>query len=199
MKQIYTFGKVDYNGNGRKTHEVTIEIELKQENGKETFTAGGNVWNSKHTDIVMGGQCIDDIWKEYGNQLENRKLYQMIMRLWKQYHLNDMHAGCIHQDGWENILLDDSKPKTQENMAIWTYPLDTPLEAIGRYILSKLHGKAFKVARKFIKINGWATNQHKKGLLTKACKICGHKYGSDWQYRAIPDYDMKVIRGLFIK
>jgi hypothetical protein len=39
-----------------------------------------------------------------------------------------MNAGCKHQraEKWNDILLDDSKPKTQDNMAIWTYKKDNP-------------------------------------------------------------------------
>ena len=51
-------------------------------------------------------------------------LYSKIMLLWDKYHLNDMQAGCIHQEAeqWNKILLDPGKPATQDNMAIWTYP-----------------------------------------------------------------------------
>jgi len=198
MKKTIEFGKIDYNGIGRKNNMVELEIELKQTDKGEEFTASAEVWNNLHTDIIMGGQCIDDIWDGYKNQLQNRKLYQEIMDLWKKYHLNGMNAGCIHQraEKWNEVLLDDSKPKTQDNMAVWTYPKDNMLQAIGRKILDKLHGKAYGIARKIIRINVWSTDQHKKGLLTKACKICGYKYGTAWNFEAIPEKDLQRIKEL---
>lgn len=198
MKKTYQFGKIDYYGNGRKTCLVEVEIELKPTDKGEEFTASGNVWNNLHTDIIIGGQCIDDIWDEYGTQLQNRKLYKEIMDLWKKYHLNGMNAGCIHQraEKWEDVLLDDSKPKTQDNMAVWTYPKDNILQATGRKILHGLHGKAYKIARKIIKINVWAGKQHKKGLLTKKCKVCGYRYGTAWKFEEIPTEDLKRIKQL---
>lgn len=198
MNKTYNFGKIDYYGNGRRSCPVELEIELKPTDKGEEFTASGNIWNNLYTDIIMGGQCIDDIWDEYGTQLQNRKLYQEIMELWKKYHLNGMNAGCIHQrmEKWDEVLLDDSKPKTQDNMAVWTYPKDDMLTAIKRGILDRLHGKTYKIARKILKVNVWSTNQHKKGLLTKACKVCGYKYGTAWLFEEIPAEDLARIKQL---
>ncbi len=117
----YQFGKVDYNNNGKKANLVEIEINLEFKDKKPVFTATGNVWNVRHTDIVMGGQCIDSIWEEFSGQIEMPSLYKEIMRLWKKWHLNDMKAGCKHQRAakWEDKLIDSAKPKTQDNMRVW--------------------------------------------------------------------------------
>lgn len=104
MKRTIEFGKVAYTGKN-KSYLVTLEIELQDKAGKPVFTVSGNVWNTMHTDIVMGGQCVDDIWNEYRAQLKNPALYKQIMKLWQKWHLNDMHAECEHQEAkkmtWE--------------------------------------------------------------------------------------------------
>ena len=89
-KAKVNLGKIDYYGNGRKSNAVDIEMELKD--GR--FSASGNIWNSRHTDIVSGGQNIDEIAEHF----KGNKDVQEIHSLWKQYHLNDMHAGTQKQE-----------------------------------------------------------------------------------------------------
>lgn len=93
MKKIIEFGKIDFNGIGRKINLVTVELNLKGEE-KPAFTVSANVWNSKKTDILMGGQCLDDLLPYF----ENNKLFVEIYRLWKLYHLNDLHTGTKKQE-----------------------------------------------------------------------------------------------------
>ena len=88
-KKIFKFGKIDYYGTGRKINAVEIEIEFKD----GVFTASGDIWNSKRTDIICGGQCLDEIRKFIKNDT-----FKKIYRLWKLYHLNDMHAGTRKQE-----------------------------------------------------------------------------------------------------
>lgn len=100
-KQIdrnFIFGKVDYNNTGRKTNLVELEVGLEvKQNNEIVFTVIGQVWNSGHTDIYCGGQCVDTIWKHFATQIENPSLYKQIMQLWEKWHLNDLNAGCRHQ------------------------------------------------------------------------------------------------------
>ena len=90
MKRTFNFGKIDYYGRGRKINLVEVKVELSDE---KVFTASANIWNSKHTDCVCGGQCLDEVAK-YVKSDKFKKIY----RLWKQYHLNDMHAGTEKQE-----------------------------------------------------------------------------------------------------
>ena len=90
MERKFTFGKIDYYGTGRKINAVEVEVRLSD---KGVFTASGTIWNSKHTDCVCAGQCLDTIAK-YVKAPQFKKIH----RLWKQYHLNDMHAGTVAQE-----------------------------------------------------------------------------------------------------
>lgn len=98
QSKTISFGEVDYNNNGKKTNEVTIEITLKYNTlGMPIFSASGNVWNSRKSDIYMGGQCIDSIYNKFKTQLNDRILYKNIMLVWERNHLNDMNAGTPEQ------------------------------------------------------------------------------------------------------
>ena len=72
---------------------------LKDIRGNE-FSASAMVY--RHNSFVGGGQCLDD--PEVLDLVKNGKLcekdkaiYLEIFRLWKNYHLNGMNAGCEHQ------------------------------------------------------------------------------------------------------
>ena len=93
MKKIIKLGKIDYEKTGDK-NMVDILIELRGEAGHEVLSICGNIWNSKHSDIICGGQCLDEI-KCY---FRNNRTFKEVYRLWKLYHLNDLHAGTKKQE-----------------------------------------------------------------------------------------------------
>lgn len=72
---------------------------LKEVRGN-AFSAMAMVY--RHNSFVIGGQCLDDsevldIVKNGKLSEEDKVIYLEVFRLWKNYHLNDMHAGCEHQ------------------------------------------------------------------------------------------------------
>jgi hypothetical protein len=96
-KRTIGFGKIDWNGSGRKINELEIEMRLEDADGdKPVFAASLNVWNSRHTDILAGGQMLDDpeILKAMFLNVE----YKKVLGLWKRNHLNGMHAGTPEQE-----------------------------------------------------------------------------------------------------
>lgn len=119
MKKIFNFGEIDFTGNGKADNLVTIEAELKTRGGKQTykvdpktkerthtgnitpsyveFTASGSVWNARQTDCLTCGQCLDTIAEYIADPV-----FAEIYKLWKQYHLNGMHAGTPEQEAAVN-------------------------------------------------------------------------------------------------
>jgi hypothetical protein len=96
MSKTFTFPKVAYTSS-RRVNLPTIEVELrKADTDKPELSICGNLWNSSHTDIVMGGQCLDEMSKL--GDLRFNTLFRKLRRLWKLYHLNDMHAGSRSQE-----------------------------------------------------------------------------------------------------
>ena len=104
MKKTFNLGKIALYGK-RKINLVTLDIELNEKEGKPVFSASAMVWNSKKTDCLMGGQCLDDLYKNF-IAIRNNKIFKNVYKFWKLYHLNDMHAGTIEQEkaikDWEN-------------------------------------------------------------------------------------------------
>ena len=93
-RNVISFGKFDFNGCGRRINEITVEIELRENrDGKPVLSVCGDVWNSKHTDIIRGGQCLDAL----NEKLKHNRLFAEIYDLWQKYHLNDMNAGTPEQ------------------------------------------------------------------------------------------------------
>lgn len=87
-------GKVAWNNN-RKVNSVEVETTLtyNKKRDRYTFSTSAEVWNAKHTDVVAGGQCLDEIWK-----YTRMKPFDKVYKWWKLYHLNDMHAGTKEQE-----------------------------------------------------------------------------------------------------
>ena len=96
-----SFGKIDYNHTGRRNHLVTVDLELRDTKHGPEFSCRGTIWNTRKTDCVCGGQCLDTI-AEY----VKAPLFREILRFWKLYHLNSMHAGTPEQEAaikiWED-------------------------------------------------------------------------------------------------
>lgn len=79
---------MDYNGTGRKINQVTVEIEIKERTNRidqnlnpiercNVFTMSGNVWNSKHTDIITGGQMCDELPKLFPHNKSLKRLVEI--------------------------------------------------------------------------------------------------------------------------
>ena len=97
MVRKIDLGKIAWTGK-QKSYAVDLEIDLREDRfQRPVLSICGNVWNTKHTDIVCGGQCLDEIAK-YIHQLDEPNLFIFIYKMWKKYHLNDMHAGTPEQE-----------------------------------------------------------------------------------------------------
>ena len=117
LNATFNLGKIAFYGKNR-VNKVTIDLEVRHCGGEQKYTVDpktkektivgttpryaelsicGNIWNSHESDIVCGGQCLDTI-KEYRNQLQYKEAFDVLYDLWKNYHLNGMHAGTPEQE-----------------------------------------------------------------------------------------------------
>ena len=90
-----------------------------------------------------------------------RASVRKLLQVWDKWHLNDMRAGCEHQraDEWDKVRID---PKELP---------DSHANRDSRGIMAM-----------------WVTqDEHKDGLLSKPCLVCGYKYGTKWLKEALPD------------
>ena len=96
MKKNFNFGKIAYQNN-RKENLVVVNVEYR--NG--VFKASGSIFNRLGTDILSGGQNLDEIKKYIKN-----KTFNKIYNIWKEYHLNDMTSGSPKQEQFIKNLED---------------------------------------------------------------------------------------------
>lgn len=100
MKRTFNFGKINYRYPDSWVNKVTVDVEYEERDGEIVFSVSGSIWNPSGTDIETGGQILDTI----ANYVDN-PVFMEIHRLWKLYHLNNMHPECEHQRelGWNEI------------------------------------------------------------------------------------------------
>ena len=225
MKRKFKFGKIDVEDKGKKLNLVEVEMEYRKDGNKKVFSASGSVWDSRHYDTIMSGQCLDEIAIYVKDPV-----FLEIYRLWKLYHLNDMHPECEHQAalGWNE--------KVKKKVFIYNWTIDTKASSVKKSIEKDILkdvklGKTIvpskeqsfyvglpygvktyteflpKVLRELyrpstyepVKVTtlGWLKeSEHPEGLLCKPCPVCGYKYGTSWNYFPIPEEDEKIILNL---
>ena len=101
-RAVISFGKRAVANPKRRANLVEVKIELRNTFNGPVLSVCADVWNALHTDVIMGGQCLDDI-AESVPVLTFNKRFNAIRRLWHKHHLNDMHAGTERQ---ERIIAD---------------------------------------------------------------------------------------------
>ena len=108
----FSFGKFDYYKRGRRLNEVEIEVRLDEDEGRFRFAVCGDLWNSKKTDCIYGGQCLDTLKNDFPILNEN-PLFNTIYVLWQKCHLNYLDKiGNIFSDKIE-ILFDEGKSDSE--------------------------------------------------------------------------------------
>ena len=73
---------------GKYTVRVYLELETDYDN-KPRFSCSADCYR-----LGMHGQCLDAL----NPYMENNTLWNMIYRLWKNHHLNHLHAGTKKQE-----------------------------------------------------------------------------------------------------
>ncbi len=162
-----SFGKFAYLNPKIKNNEFTVGLSLvKQPKGME-FTCSGDIWNSRHTDILCDGQCLDEMLP----YLKHDKLFMEIHSLWKQYHLNGLNAGTIKQENCLAEFKDERKAIADEINE-------------GKRDFEKVSESDYEVSCKLLENHN---------LLIDTYEDEPYKYGSKWLFREIPEKDLKRI------
>ena len=112
-RRVFNFGKVDAMGSGRKINAVEVTMELRPTKNGPELSVCGDVWNSRHTDIVMGGQCLDELLG-----LVDSPLMRSIRGLWKRNHLNAMDAAATDE---QRAAVDEYKAECARNRKGYEY------------------------------------------------------------------------------
>ena len=138
-------GYTDYEFPGKKVNSVGCEISLKD--GKY-FSAMAWIMDSRGKDHLIGGQCLDTI-NDNCPDIKANPIWQKIYRLWKLYHLNDMHAGTVEQeealDKWCALSEDNSIQSVKGYDKACEY-----LKSIGLYEV-EYNGKPYRYGSGWLK------------------------------------------------
>jgi hypothetical protein len=186
----------------KKTGYATVDVSYDD---NHRLSISGTIRMFGPAGNGSGGQIYDELLAEFP---KNKKAVRLV-EIWKKWHLNDMNAGCEHQDDWD----------TQAPITTYEYAMDSDrvkhisdikeeaIEAarLGRRANLTDYERQLLAAPHFITNDnpeppfgyklykekhdkaGWVRPEdHPQGLLTKPCPKCGHKYGTSWLFREVP-------------
>ena len=85
-------GKIDYNGQGRKTNKAEVDIGFRFLNGNKEcyFTVTGHIWNARKTDILRGGSGTPQFLLE--EFFPNNAALRKVVQLADKWHLTDFSS-----------------------------------------------------------------------------------------------------------
>lgn len=216
------FKRIIYIGNekGLREHHITIEINF---NGKR-LSIIGDISNKSKTTMYACGQINMSIDPKKINYADpwNETRFTQFLAIWDRWHLNDVKAGCTHQEATWNKTKELQIPaytwtttyyKTRNKAA--NGEMEQTEYGMFRLIVKQVNRVLFegnrnketikqlidsdmiKISKVETKIANWVTpNEHPEGILTKPCEICGYKYGTAWNFEPIPEEVLDYLRNV---
>ena len=88
LKKEFKFNKVAYTSSRKVNLPVVEMVLIDADTDEPKLSISCELWNATHTDVVMYGQCLDELAKF--DELNSDPTFKELYRLWKLYHLNDM-------------------------------------------------------------------------------------------------------------
>ncbi len=221
------FRKIVKPGKNSETGNLYITIEYKIKDGKGRLSITG-VEGPRSNGDARGscGQCIESL-----DRLESM-YYQWtaddkikLKNIWETWHLNDMKAGCEHQDAdkvnWDTrkmiqvpkIGYGKNYKRASDLILKGVSSWEEYQELLSESKMLELAHDNNKVANEekikkavelgVLKVEFESKNachtyekEHSEGFLSKPCPICGWKWGNGWGYREVPAEVLKWLAGL---
>lgn len=175
--------------------KAVLKIETRENNKGELVLSISGALYDKYKSIneyklkasAFGQVDMDIDYEEASNDLKR------ILDIWKEYHLNDMHAECIHQEeaGIRELAsqpLYKAKYLSQDQRDLYTMKY-----SIKKFFLNVDEAKenipeGYKLNEVEKTLRGHESiSECEFGLFGKECPVCGYKYGHGWTYRPIPE------------
>lgn len=206
----YSPGKVDYNGRGTADHKATVEWTV--EDGE--FSMSASIWQPSMRDIVHDGQCVDTVAAYFPEDAKLQRM-AAIWERWHLNHMRaGCEHQRAAWDVAEPLQLTSLSSTTAfytmgqrakggelspteyayfaalvpgvHALTIATNRPKSP-EAWGEAGEAALAAGWVKLGETETKAAGWVyPHEHPRGLLAKACEVCGYKYGTKWLKEEIP-------------
>jgi hypothetical protein len=147
-----------------------------------------------------------------------------LVKIWREWHLNDLRAGCKHQRK-NNIIKDIELIEYTWSDKFYKMRKDAEKGKLSRRkymaykkLVPKVHGIIFgynkpkyptneikellkagyiKEDEKETKQSNWVSyKEHPEGLLSKPCSIYGYKYGTKWLHEDVPENILEWLYNL---
>ena len=136
---------VVYDANKHIMFRLTLQIELRSaSNGKPELSICGDI--KQRNSWLGGGQCLDRA-VELAPHLLNNKRFAFWYKMWRQYHLNSMHAGTHKQ---EEALQEAYNQGILDNLNADNYSTCCQyLQSVGLYEV-KYHNKPYRYGEKWL-------------------------------------------------
>lgn len=225
MEKLYNMQFVDNNGTAYKGY-VEMSLKYKEADKPVFSASGyfKEKYNGRWVDS-FGGQCLDSVkeimgdtdetfniiygmWKKYhlndmkpdcehqrSDEVFQAKKSEKII-VYKWLHLNKDIASKKREvkEFIKNELSEHGKVELNESQKFLYNLKDCIYNHIGEYDTTLYNHKKEDIEYKTL--NWIRPDEHPDGLLTKACPVCGYKYGSSWVYMPIDAHDLIIIKGL---
>ena len=97
------FGRLNTKDDSKHKYHVELDVEITDRNGYDEFSVSGYVYGTNRNDMLLGGQCLDEIDKYFSEDLKHQGTYAFFSKIryyWKKYHLSGLHAGTKDQEGY---------------------------------------------------------------------------------------------------
>jgi len=217
---IEPFERTIYIGNeaGLQEHHITVEIKF---DGKR-LSITGDISNRSKTQLYACGQInmsIDPKKIKYADPW-NETRFTHFLAVWNRWHLNDMRAGCEHQErNWEKYKelqiptytwtteyynarnraadgkMDMGEYQTFRTISQKVYDVAIKNNRNKEIIELLTNARMIRIKKVETKTANWVTpEEHPEGILTKPCEICGYKYGTKWNFEKIPEEVLEYLR-----
>ncbi len=217
---IEPFERTIYIGTEENEPRHHIYVNIKFDGKRLSIT--GDISNRSKTQLYACGQIDMSIDPKKINYADtwNETRFTHFLAVWNRWHLNDMRAGCEHQErDW------DKNKELQIPTYTWTTEyhnarnraadgkMDMEEYQTFRTISQKVidltindnrndeiikpltDAKMIRVEKIETKIANWVTqNEHPEGILSKPCEICGYKYGTKWNFEEVPEEVLEYLR-----
>lgn len=177
LKTVLPLGKLNRNASRDTAHgprncQANLTFELREDDkGRLEFSASGEVWNNRKTDVFWARQCVGELSALFP---ENAKA-QALCGIWKRWHLNGLKAGTPAQM---------SEIKRREEMARKKHPACVyPDGDLNWYALAKAEGIAGESAGYYDLACLWL---NQAGIYTAPHNGVPYTYGTGWLHEEIP-------------
>lgn len=141
------------------------------------------------TEMHYTPDYLDEFFKPAESAGWTREKFDRLLTLWREYHLNNMKAGCEHQEalGWScckshSVPGDDARVERLDN-GVYTefryyFTVVNCTTGVKEEVLYPvLAGKPYKFTSNRIRCS--------MDKLSVPCPECGYKFGHEWKYKPI--------------